>query len=186
MVYGQIDLDADCTDTSSLKALAKILPDGAVMVSSDLKRATQTANAIRDAGLDSPPPFAEPAFREQSFGDWQGMSREAFAALRDEVSQAYWRSPAFVRAPGGESFADVVSRVVPAIMRLSADHADRDIVAVAHGGTIRAALALALGLDPERALAFSVAHLSVTQLDLITGLAEGDAWRVSSVNRPPR
>jgi alpha-ribazole phosphatase len=31
-------------------------------------------------------------------------------------------------------------------------HAGRDVIAVAHGGTIRAALGLALGLDPEASL----------------------------------
>jgi alpha-ribazole phosphatase len=97
-----------------------------------------------------------------------------------------WRSPAFVRPPGGESFADLVARVVPAIIRLSEAHAGRDIISVAHGGTIRAALALALRLDPERALAFSAVHYGLTRLDYITDIDEGDAWRVAFVNRPPR
>lgn len=186
IVYGQRDLDADCSDTNAFRALAGILPGNAVLVTSDLKRATQTADAIRAAGLDMPAPLREPDLREQNFGDWQGMRNKAFAALRDGMPPQSWRAPAFLRAPNGESFADLVSRAVPAINRLSADHAGRDIIAVAHGGTIRAALALALGLDPERALAFSVVHLGVTQLDYITGLAEGEAWRVSCVNRPAR
>ncbi len=186
IVYGQHDLDADCTDTESFRALAKILPADAVLVTSDLKRAVQTADAIRAAGLNLPAPQREPALREQNFGDWQGLTSAEFAALRDDVAAEYWRAPAFIRAPGGESFADVVARAAPAIMRLSADHAGRDIIAVAHGGTIRAALALALGLSPERALAFSALHLGVTNLDYITGLSEGDAWRISCVNRPAR
>jgi len=185
-VYGQRDLDADCTDIESFQSLAALLPADAILVCSDLKRAIQTADAIRAAGLDLPEPILEPAFREQSFGDWQGMTSEEFGDMRDETAQEYWRAPAFVRAPGGESFADLISRAAPAIMRLSAEHAGRDIVAVAHGGTIRAALALALGLGPERALAFSAVNLGITQVDYITGLSEGDAWRITGVNRPPR
>ncbi|MDA0663916.1 MAG: histidine phosphatase family protein [Proteobacteria bacterium] len=186
IVYGQGDLDADCTDAAGFQALAETLPAGAVLVTSDLKRAIQTADAIRAAGLSLPAPILESALREQSFGDWQGLTHDEFAALRDSSPHPHWRQPAFVRAPGGESFADLVSRVVPAVIRLSEDHAGRDIIAVAHGGTIRAALALALGLNPERALAFSAVHLGVTQLDYITGLTEGEAWRVSGVNRPAR
>jgi broad specificity phosphatase PhoE len=81
-----------------------------------------------------------------------------------------------------------------AVRRLSAEHAGRDIVAVAHGGTIRAALALALGLEPERALALSVDNCSLTRLERIAGPVssrppreDGDeAWRVVRVNQPPR
>jgi len=186
MVYGQMDLDADCTDAPSFRALASYLPTDAVLVTSDLKRTTQTADAIRDAGLAMPPAIVEPALREQSFGDWQGMTHEAFAALGDTVEHRHWRAPAFTRAPNGENFADLIARVAPAINRLSTTHEGVDIVAVAHGGTIRAAMALALGLDPERALAFSTVNLGVTRLDYITDLAEGVAWRVTGVNWNPQ
>ena len=62
----------------------------------------------------------------------------------------------------------------------------RDIIAVAHGGTIRAALGLALGLDPEACLAFTMENCSVTRIDHIDGPGMGHGWRVVTVNRPPR
>ena len=76
---------------------------------------------------------------------------------------------------------------------LSAELAGADVVAVAHGGTIRAALALALGLDPERALALAVDNCSLTRIDHIAGPAgshaqDGDrsgVWRVVRVNQGP-
>jgi len=185
-VYGQMDLAADCSDAQSFRALAAMLPGGAVLATSDLQRTIQTANAIRAAGLDLPPPVIEPDLREQSFGDWQGLTHDAFAALRAVQPHRHWRTPAYMRAPNGENFADVIARVAPAVARLSDEHAGRDIVAVAHGGTIRAALALALGLDAESALAFSTANLAVTRLDYIADAADGAAWRVAMVNRPPR
>ena len=43
--------------------------------------------------------------------------------------------------------------------------AGRTIVAVAHGGTIKAALALALQLETEAALAFAIDNCSITRLD---------------------
>ncbi len=185
MIYGQMDLDADCTDTPSFEALAAYLPADAILLTSDLKRTAQTADAIRAAGLAMPPAIVEPALREQSFGDWQGMTHEEFAALGDTAPHRHWRAPAFMQAPNGESFAGLIARVAPAITRLSNIHEGADIVAVAHGGTIRAAMALALGLDPERALAFSTVNLGVTRLDYITDLAEGVAWRVTGVNWNP-
>ena len=69
---------------------------------------------------------------------------------------------------------------------LSCDCSGRDIIAVAHGGTIRAALALALDLDPEAALAFTIENCSITRIDRIDGPGMGHGWRVVRVNQPPR
>ena len=70
-----------------------------------------------------------------------------------------------------------------ALLRLTLAHAGNDIVVVAHGGSIRAALAAALDIEPERALGFSIDNLSVTRLDHIEGQSFGAAWRVAFVNR---
>ena len=94
--------------------------------------------------------------------------------------------PAHEAPPGGESFIDVIGRVSAAIHRLVEAHPGQDIIAVAHGGTIRAALALALGLDPEAALAFTIENCSITRIDHIDGPGMGHGWRVVTVNRPPR
>jgi alpha-ribazole phosphatase len=48
---------------------------------------------------------------------------------------------------------------------------------VVHSGTIRAALAIALGLEPEQALRFTVEPLSLTRIDRVAG-----GWRVVGVN----
>jgi broad specificity phosphatase PhoE len=98
----------------------------------------------------------------------------------------FWHAPAREAAPGGESFLAVIERVSRAVHRLVGMHAGRDIIAVAHGGTIRAALALALGLEPEAALAFTIENCSITRIDHIDGPGQGHGWRVFTVNRPPR
>ena len=183
-IYGQDDLEADCTDAARFAALAGILPQDAVWIASHLRRTHQTMAAIRAArGAPDHAPLHLPEIAEQHFGDWQGLTYAELEARRDGAYHRFWHAPAIERPPNGESFADVVSRVEQAVTRLSADHAGKDIIAVAHGGTIRAALAAALGLDPERALGFSVDTLSVTRLDLIDGPGEGAQWRIHCVNR---
>ena len=188
MVYGQLDLPSDCSDADAFQRLAASLPRNAVLVTSDLRRTVETATAIRDAGraagLNLPEPIREPALREQSFGAWQGLSHDDFWALPEATPHRHWRSAAYIRGPEGENFADVVARVGPAIHRLTQAHAGADIVAVTHGGAIRAALAIALRLDPESALAFGVENLSLTRLDHIADDREGAAWRVTTVNQP--
>ena len=59
-----------------------------------------------------------------------------------------------------------------------------DIVVVAHGGTIKAALGVALGNQPERGLAFTIDNVSVTRLDHL-GSAQHSGWRIPMVNQQP-
>ena len=126
---------------------------------------------------------ALPALAEQNLGAWHGRDRAAFYAERRIGTHMLWLAEADELAPGGESFADLVERVAPAIDRLNVEHRGRDIVAVAHGGTIRAAVGVALGLAPQASLAFSTANCSLTRLDHLATNAGGGLWRVVAVNR---
>lgn len=182
-IYGQLDWPADCSDRPCFEALAALLPGEAVWLTSHLRRTRQTAEALIE--FHDPPGemIAEPELAEQHFGSWQGRPREAVVREQGEAWNRFWLAPAHERAPEGESFTDLMARTKTAVERLSRTHAGRDIVAVTHGGTIRAALALALGLEPERALSFVIDNCSLTRLDHIAG-PFGTAWRVALVNHP--
>ncbi len=192
-IYGQSDPPADCSDPVTFPALAAALPEGAAWVASHLRRTHQTAEAILAHRGDAPGLRIEERLAEQDFGDWQGMSHAELAERRDGAWHRFWLAPAAEAPPGGESFVQVCDRVSAAVRELSAELAGADVVAVAHGGTIRAALALALGLDPERALALAVDNCSLTRIDHIAGPAgshaqDGDrsgVWRVVRVNQGP-
>src|SRR5262245_63276370 len=124
-------------------------------VTSNLIRTRQTAQAILAADpekLSGIKPTALPELAEQHLGQWQGLDRKAFYAERKVGTHAFWFASADERPPGGESFTDLVARVAPAVARLNAEHRGRDIVAVTHGGTIRTAIGLALGLTPQGSL----------------------------------
>ena len=191
-IYGQADLSCDCSETALFAGLAEKLPRAAVWVTSNLRRTHETAAAIIRAGLPGPLPIPGPDaiemadLAEQDFGHWQGLTYEELQESRAGDFHRFWHAPAHEAAPGGESFATVIERVSRAIHRVVEAHPGRDIIAVAHGGTIRAALALALGLDPEAALAFTIENCSITRIDRIDGPGMGHGWRVVTVNRPPR
>jgi len=172
---GQNDVAADVSDHASFATLAPRLPSGAVWVTSHLMRTVQTAEALWSAGAERIEPITRPAFAEQAFGDWTGCSWDELDAPE------FWKRPATVRPPGlgAESFADVCSRVAPAIDALNQQFAGRDIICVAHAGTIRAAVALALGLSPAQALGIGAQNLGLTRLD---HLLERH-WRVVCVNQ---
>jgi alpha-ribazole phosphatase len=185
-IYGQRDLPCDCGDARLLSRLAAILPQRAIWVTSHLSRTRQTAEAILAAGdLAMPQAFLQDRdFAEQHLGDWQGLDRESFLKDRKQEPGSFWYAPAEERAPNGESFVDVVARVGSAIARMNEAHRGSDIVAAAHGGTIRAALAIALGLPPRGGLAFTTDNCSLTRLDHHRG-SDGEGWRVVMVNHRP-
>jgi alpha-ribazole phosphatase len=182
-IYGQTDIACDTSDREVFLAVAKILPRNAVWYASNLKRTHQTAEAIWQAGYPRPAKMVqEAAIAEQNLGRWQGMNRAAFLASRPVGSD--WFGDVNEPAPGGESFVDVYNRVKGVIDRLNGENAGKDVIAVGHGGTIKAALSLALGGLVEKGLAFDIDNCSVTRLDHIAAPGVSN-WRLPMVNQQP-
>ncbi len=190
-IYGNDDPPCDTSNHGTFKSIARLIPAEALWVTTHLQRTHQTADAIAAHLAHDHDPATrhiEPDFAEQDFGEWQGKTHAELNEIRDGAWHQFWLSPAHEVPPGGESFEQVIDRVTRAVEQLNDRHAGRDIVAVAHGGTIRAAVAHALALSPERALAIEIANCALTRLDHIAGsygshAPESDgAWRVSMVN----
>ena len=79
----------------------------------------------------------------------------------------------------------LISLVVPQMIeRINTEHAGKDVIAVAHGGTIKAAIGLALGNQPEKGLAFTIDNCSVTRLDHLASDGH-QGWRIPMVNQQP-
>ncbi|MGY6548229.1 MAG: histidine phosphatase family protein [Roseinatronobacter sp.] len=150
-------------DLAAASRLRAVLGQPAQVITSPALRCRQTAGALWP-DLD---PVQDARLWEQDFGAHEGL---AYADLPDlgPLSRA---ELAQVAAPQGESFADLVTRTGPALLALRAVvlHGAGPVVVVAHAGTARAALALALD-DVPSALAFEIAPLSMTRLRC---LAEG-------------
>ncbi|MCA6113102.1 histidine phosphatase family protein [Bradyrhizobium cenepequi] len=164
------DAPAVLGNQAALAALKARLPQGALAVCSPARRTRETAAALGLAAAQNA------AFREQDFGAWTGRRHNDLVAELGEAYQAFWRSPASNRPPGGESFVDQIARAEQGLASLPAG----DAVLVVHSGTIRAVLALALELQADSALRFVIDPLSLTRIDR---LAKG--WRVIAVNQQP-
>lgn len=182
-IYGQSDIACDTGDRYVFEAVAKILPRNAIWYASSLQRTHQTAEAIWETGFPRPEAMTkEAAFAEQHLGQWQGVNRAAFLASRPAGS--HWFADIDEPAPGGESFMDLYNRVCGAIDRVTRERAGRDVIAVGHGGTIKAAVGLALGGQPDKGLAFDIDNCSVTRLDHFASPSV-DTWRLPMINQQP-
>jgi len=128
-----------------------------VLVSSDLRRAVQTAeHCARATGL---PLRTTPALREQGYGVLEGRpSRE----LWDVVD---WTDPHWA-ADGGETLAELHGRVAAYLEQLCADRPAEVVALVTHGDTIRAVQAVAGSLGPDAMPAVTPHNGTVTQLEI--------------------
>jgi broad specificity phosphatase PhoE len=181
VLYGRMDV-AICDPTlqaqaPAYRAIARRLPRDAVWVVTPLSRTVRTAAAIQRAGYPLTEAAVEPGLIEQDLGEWQGLAHAELPARLAEPAHAFWPLGATETPPGGESMEAVVARVGETLERLAGDHPGQDVVAVSHGGAIRAALAHATGTGARAALHFAIQNLSLTVLERF---AEG--WRVVCVN----
>jgi probable phosphoglycerate mutase len=119
----------------------RVRPDA--IYCSDLSRSRRTAELL--AYGPAVPIHVRPALREIDLGDWQGLSRREVAERRPDEYAARGRDIANFRPPGGESFADLASRVLPC-WRGVVEDGETQVVAIAgHAGVNRVILCHLLG-----------------------------------------
>jgi probable phosphoglycerate mutase len=115
----------------------------AAVYTSDLRRALETAEIVAARlGLE-PAPLA--GLREVDVGELTGLT---LAEIEERFPDA--RRRAEERGYGweqGETFEQLQARVLSALHEIAARHAGELVLVVGHGGTIRATLAHADGLD---------------------------------------
>ena len=115
------------------------LPDGEkpeVLLASPYVRARQTAEAICAAGGlagGAKPTILDERLREREFGVFDGLTT---LGIRDQYPQeAAHRAKMgkfYHRAPGGESWADVILRLRSAMNTINLQYADKRVLVVCH------------------------------------------------------
>jgi broad specificity phosphatase PhoE len=160
LAVGHLDPPLSAAGAESIAALAGSWhgPTPDRLVGSDLRRAADSARLFaarlgRVAETDS-------RLRELSFGGWEGLSWGEIQR-RDPRRLAAWGQRWWqVAPPGGETFADLSRRVLAWFEDLGSG--GEVVVAVAHGGSLRALLGALLDLPRGELfeLRFDYAHVS--------------------------
>lgn len=175
-MVGWRDLPADLSDHSAIARLSNHLPQDAAVISSDLIRATATADAIESKRFRLP---HHPDLREFHFGEWDGLGWQEVSERDPNLSRAFWETPGDHQAPGGESWNQLSARVTAVVDDLN-ERGHRHIVAVAHFGVILTQIAMAGDMTAYQALGHKIDNLSVTRLDW-----DGGRWSVGQINHLP-
>lgn len=175
-IQGQSDSGLSELGRRQSLAAAEALQGRAIeaIFSSPLERARQTAEAIA-AALELPVE-TDPRLMEINAGILQNQLRAELDRLYPDV-MAHWHSgdPDY-RFPGGESRRDLMLRGGEAFRSIRAS-GHRQVVVVAHGGLLVAAIKDVVGI-PAKQNPFSLDNCSITELAW-----DGDQARLVTVNQ---
>jgi broad specificity phosphatase PhoE len=135
----------------------------AAVYSSPLDRAVATARPVAAAsGLT---PICLESLAEIDFGVFEGRTFAEIAASDVELYERWMAVPTTVRFPGGESYADLKTRALTAARDIVCRHRGASVLAVSHGGPIRAIVADVLEIPDRSLFRIEVAHASVTLIE---------------------
>ncbi len=128
--------------------------EAALIVASPLSRCAIPAQAwAAEAGI---PCEIEPRVQELAYGDWEGLKAEEIAARWPALFARWRENPAGLQPPGGESPERIRERLAgwwtEMRERWQRGEAPDRVLLVAHSGTLRmlVALALAAGFETTR------------------------------------
>ena len=149
--------------------LAPLADEIDAMVSSPLRRTRETAEII--AARLGHAVDLEDGLAEAAFGTWDGLSfREVQQQYPDDLDA--WLGSMDISPGGGDSFADMDTRVRRTRDRLLAGYPGKSVLAVTHVTPIKLMVKLALGAPLEAVYRMELAPASVT---VISWFEDGQA-----------
>ena len=180
-LQGHIDIPLNAEGERQAGALAQALAAESidVIVSSDLQRARQTAQAVADQ-YDGARLQIDANLRERCYGVFEGM-------LYTEVEQQYpadfalWQARDIdaVMPPGervAESFRQFYARATSAIREWAGRHPGKTVAIVAHGGVLECAYREAVGMQLDSPRDFQVKNASINRFTLSGGKLALTSW----------
>lgn len=164
----------------------------ALLVSSDLRRAASTADAI--AQLTDLEVRLDVRWREVHVGEWQGLHADEVQARYPEMLAALDRGEDVPKGVTGETRADVAKRTGAALRELVQELLPGETaVVVAHGASGRVAAAELIGLDQDTSEAIFrgldnchwIEVVEVGRTEVGRTSPQRPRWRISGWNLGP-
>jgi probable phosphoglycerate mutase len=145
-IQGHADVGLDDIGRAQAAVAARYIAHGHpdVIVSSDLRRAADTAAAL--AAVTGLTVRIDPRLRERHFGDWQGLTN---AEVRNAYPHVWarWRRGEPAEAAGIEDIETLRERALDAMT--DAAELGGSVVVVTHGGTAKQAMGSMLSWPPD-------------------------------------
>jgi probable phosphoglycerate mutase len=133
---GQVDVPLNAAGHAQARRVAERLAAerADVLLTSDLRRARETAAPLAQSW--ALPPLADAGWREQNFGEVDGL--EVAQVQRDHPAlwAAWAAQQADAEIPGGESIRQFHARVLGAVDQVLQVHRGKRVAMVTHGGVL--------------------------------------------------
>ncbi|OGO77685.1 MAG: alpha-ribazole phosphatase [Clostridiales bacterium GWB2_37_7] len=165
--YGWTDCSLVRSGIEQAEALKRVFKDIKydVMLTSDLKRAVETATIIND----SKKLIIDSRLRELNFGQWEGKHYHEVMAQYTEHWNLWTEDWVNAIPTGGESIVEMYNRVSQYLEDALFTYKDKSIVIVSHKGTLRMIAVYLLGLPLEKMWCFDFDHGKYSLLEINEG-----------------
>jgi alpha-ribazole phosphatase len=170
--YGQSDIDVAASFYDELVQLQTKL-NGTMfdaVYASPLQRCSKLAITLKMGDV-----VHDDRLKELHFGDWE---MQAWETIPRDIFDDWAQNYSHKAPPNGETFTQLQHRGVSFLNDLLNQHAGQDVLAVTHGGMIRALIAHVLNIQLKGLFRFHVDYASLTQLDF-----SGEVPKINFVNR---
>lgn len=112
------------------------------------------------------PVHSHDGFREMDFGDWEGRDINEVHREDAEAVTRFYKNPASVAPPGGESMEMVQGRLLAAWQQILNEHKGEHLLLVQHGGTIRILLAELLQMPLASVTRLEIHYASLSRVQI--------------------
>lgn len=181
-VQGQSDIPLDEVGIGQAASAAARLAtlDPARIVSSDLSRASATAQALAD--LTGVAVETDERLREMAFGLREGLtSQEAWRSHPEEMRA--WLTGDDMRMPGGETYREAGARFAEVLQEVAADmDKGRPVVIVAHGAVLRVGACTFVGIAQDHWRSFGGFNNCAWSVLEESRFGDRRLWRITEWN----
>ncbi|HEX9061454.1 MAG TPA: alpha-ribazole phosphatase [Clostridia bacterium] len=165
-MQGSFDSELNNTGINQAEELAKKLLESnykfSKIYSSTLKRAVKTAQILCKAlNLEH---IQLKGLEEINLGQWEGLTWEEVKEKFPEEYAKWYENRRYTRSPGGESYQDMLDRVLEAINKIINGN-DRNVAIVTHGGVIMCLQCYITNTPYNEMRKFKVDNTSILELD---------------------
>jgi len=167
-LQGHLDIGLNARGQWQAQRAAEALADEeiAAIYSSDLSRASATAQAIvdRSTQIAARQLRLNSGLRERGFGIFEGQTYAQIATDWPEESVRWRQRDPHYAPTGGESLVQLRERVATTVTALASQHVGEQIVLVAHGGVMDALYRLATHQDLASPRTWDLGNAAINRL----------------------
>ena len=167
-LQGHLDIGLNARGQWQAQRAAEALADEeiAAIYSSDLSRASATAQAIvdRSTQIAARQLRLNSGLRERGFGIFEGQTYAQIATDWPEESVRWRQRDPHYAPTGGESLVQLRERIATTVTALASQHVGEQIVLVAHGGVMDALYRLATHQDIASPRTWELGNAAINRL----------------------